>query len=226
MNYIKLTNGGRCLVSKINYNTLSKYSWHVSSKGYVLRNCDLFKMHRFILDAPNNMLVDHKNGDTLDNRISNLRLATHQQNMHNMKKREGTINKYKGTRYRKTNNAWESRCRMFNKDFYLGIFKTELSAGWAYEKKAREVSEFYKNQSFPYDDLEMDKLMELDRLTLKRAKFISKYPCVYYKKKSKRMNRAKWSAIVRENKKNKHLGNYDSEEDANIAVIEYRNNNS
>lgn len=37
-------------------------------------------MHRVILDAPDGVLVDHINGDGLDNRRSNLRLATHRQN--------------------------------------------------------------------------------------------------------------------------------------------------
>jgi hypothetical protein len=42
-------------------------------------------MHRLLLSAPDGMEVDHKNGDGLDNRRSNLRLATHRQNMANRK---------------------------------------------------------------------------------------------------------------------------------------------
>lgn len=63
-------------------------------------------IHRFIMNAPDNMEVDHINGNTLDNRRENLRLATKNQNMMNAKRRKDAKNPIKGIIYDKKNNAF------------------------------------------------------------------------------------------------------------------------
>jgi hypothetical protein len=66
-----------------------RYRWYCDARGYVQAYISItyprrtFKrllLHRFILDAPDGILVDHKEFDTLDNRRSKIRLATHAQN--------------------------------------------------------------------------------------------------------------------------------------------------
>ena len=72
--------------------TISEFKWSVSSDGdgrmYVSTRIGKKKiyLHRMLLDAPDGQRVDHRNGDPLDNRKANLRLATHQQNMFNRRK--------------------------------------------------------------------------------------------------------------------------------------------
>ena len=54
-------------------------------------------LHRLILNAPEGMEVDHISRDTLDNRRCNLRLVTHQQNLHNADwKRRRSATGYRG----------------------------------------------------------------------------------------------------------------------------------
>jgi hypothetical protein len=70
------------------YSESSSYKhnkWH-RYQGYAKRTYDLMRMHRLIINAPKGMEVDHINRDTLDNRRSNLRLATRLQNRLNSKK--------------------------------------------------------------------------------------------------------------------------------------------
>lgn len=54
------------------------------------------RLHRLIMNCPNNLVVDHINGDILDNRKCNLRIITQAENSTNL----SPINKYCKTKYR------------------------------------------------------------------------------------------------------------------------------
>lgn len=98
-------------------------------------------LHRLIVNCPDNMVVDHINGNTLDNRKSNLRICTKLQNQYNQKKHKGKRHsKYKGVTYRKEliSKPWEAFIYPNGKHIRLGYFKTELEAAEAYNKAAVE----------------------------------------------------------------------------------------
>ncbi len=86
------------------------YGYSRGSKSSVL-------MHRFILDAEKGTLIDHLNGDKLDNRKINLRYVTRSQNSQNVKSRIGKTSKFTGVcSHRdswicqiKLNNVYESK---------------------------------------------------------------------------------------------------------------------
>jgi hypothetical protein len=85
--------------------------------------------------------IDHINGDKSDNRIENLRLATHSQNQHNRKKlksRSGLVGAYRSSR----GNTWYSTIMANNKKNYLGTFKTAEEAAQAYAKAKKELHPF------------------------------------------------------------------------------------
>lgn len=216
MKKLTLSNGGYCIVDEDKFDFLNQWSWHIGKTNYVIRNCDLKKMHRLVLSAEKGQIVDHINGIKNDNRIENLRFVDTFQNVHNHPKYKSIINQYKGTRYRKKDNTWEGRCRMFKQDFYLGVFETELAAGWAYEKKAREISPTYRRQSFPLSDEEMDKLMEAQRKIVKSAIKKSKYKHIYWNKRSNN-----WSVIISIKAKRYNLGYYLTEDAAYIALEKF-----
>lgn len=83
--------------------------------------------------------VDHINGDTLDNRESNLRVVTALENGQNKRKRKSASSKYKGVKWHKRDNIWESLIMHKGKSYYLGRFKEEKDAGLAYNKKSIEL---------------------------------------------------------------------------------------
>ncbi|WP_409242962.1 HNH endonuclease, partial [Enterobacter hormaechei] len=86
--------------------------------------------------------IDHINGNPSDNRLENLRLVTHQQNMCNRKKRNDNSSGYPGVCFHKTNNKWHASIRVKGKRIHLGYFKT---AKEAYDKYV-EASKKYHSQ--------------------------------------------------------------------------------
>lgn len=81
-------------------------------------------------EIPTGMTVDHIDRDATNNKIENLRLATQGQNNLNQRRRTTSSAKYKGVR---SENGWFS-ARYKGK--YLGSFKTEEDAAWAYDEAA------------------------------------------------------------------------------------------
>ena len=76
-------------------------------------------LHRFLMNCPKGMIVDHVNHNTLDNRKSNLRICTQKENQRNRTLSKNNKSGYSGIRYR--NNAYEVEIGKNRK--YLGRFK-------------------------------------------------------------------------------------------------------
>jgi hypothetical protein len=86
---VPLSNGLVALVDADDLVLVGGYRWHHKPEkrgpGYAMAFVGRrpIYMHRVILSAPAELEVDHRNGDGLDNRRDNLRLATQAQNMQN-----------------------------------------------------------------------------------------------------------------------------------------------
>ena len=142
MKEIKLMGGRVAIVDDEDYERLTrrKRKWKLSTTGYAVRirtvEGQRFNehMHRLVINAPDGLYVDHINGNPLDNRKDNLRLATHAQNTRN---RKVSINKqvpYKGVR--KSHNRFSAQIHGDGKWVYLGNFKTAEEAAIAYNNAA------------------------------------------------------------------------------------------
>ncbi len=94
-------------------------------------------MHALIMQPPQGMEVGHKNGNGLDNRRSNLRVCTHQQNLSNQRKHGiNTLSKYKGVTRDKA--GWKAQIECQGKRLSKR-FKTEAGAALFYNEKAQEL---------------------------------------------------------------------------------------
>lgn len=133
------------------YRYLSQFSWHFNGRGYAARSVwkggrRIEYMHRIIMKTPAGFHTDHINGDMLDNRKSNLRIATSSQNAANSKMRVDNTQGVKGAYVCKhAPNVWYSRIQVRGKDIYLGTFKNKLEAANAYKvAKVKYFGDFAK----------------------------------------------------------------------------------
>ena len=90
-------------------------------------------LHRFLLEPGNGVMIDHINGDGLDCRRANLRLATHSQNQCNRRARNGAA--HKGV-HRKPSGRWAARIESGGRTDYLGTFDTPEAAAACYQEAA------------------------------------------------------------------------------------------
>lgn len=95
-------------------------------------------LHRFIMNEPVGMDVDHINGNSLDNRRSNLRACTHAQNMQNMKLSKSNKSGYRGVYWDKQCGKWRSRFSANGKMVEVGTFHDKYEAVLAYERASTD----------------------------------------------------------------------------------------
>jgi len=107
-------------------------------------------MHRRVINIPGNLLCDHINRNSLDNRKANLRPATVSQNLCNRHKTKSrTRSKYKGLEWDKAQRKWKARIQINNRKIYLGSFNSEIDAARAYDHAAMKYHREFANLNFP-----------------------------------------------------------------------------
>jgi hypothetical protein len=153
---IPLTKGRFALVDDADYEWLNQKKWclkSVGSKEYAAANFwngkgNVVTMHRYILGkACEGKMVDHKDGNGLNNQRSNLRPCTHSENMRNVKKPSVNTFPYKGVRPQ--GRGWRADMSCNNKTIYLGTFDGVEEAARAYDKKAKELFGEFARLNFP-----------------------------------------------------------------------------
>jgi hypothetical protein len=94
----------------------------------------LIYLHRFILemDDGDKRLIDHENGNPLDNRVRNLRFANKAKNGWNRGKPKTNTSGYKGVSWYKKKRKWVAQIVANKKSYYLGLFDTKEEAYAAY----------------------------------------------------------------------------------------------
>lgn len=143
---IPLTQGKVAIVSACDYDWLNQWKWYTGKCGYAQRNWlseltgkrTVLLMHRFITTAPANKEVDHIDGDRLNNRRENLRLCSHEQNMHNQKSQTGA-SRYKGVAQTSDSQTWRAYISKDGSQIYLGSFATEIEAALTYNTAAVQL---------------------------------------------------------------------------------------
>jgi hypothetical protein len=111
-----------------------------NSSGYKVR------LHMMVMPCPAGMVTDHQNGNTFDNRLANLRLATVSQNKINERARGGT-SKFRGVC--RTNTGWRVVIGCNGRQTYLGNFADETEAARAYDAAAVRLHGEFAALNFP-----------------------------------------------------------------------------
>ncbi len=115
---------------------LAQHTWHLGDR-YVERNrpgpkrTPKIRLHRQVvgLEDGDRREADHISGDRLDCRRSNLRIATHAENMENVPKRAGLSSRYRGVSFHKASGRWHAYGRKDGQMVSLGRYDDEDEAG-------------------------------------------------------------------------------------------------
>lgn len=194
--------------------SLSQHRWCVN-RGYACRmdysnggKGRLIYMARAIMDAPDGADVDHVNGNPLDNRRINLRLATDSQNAKNRLFRRNSSG-YCGVVWVKRIGRWQAAITANGKRMHLGYFDTPKAASDVYQKAATEHFGEFKTCAVIVPEPVITKTACRPPLTAKNTSGINGV--------SFDNGRQRWLAYVRVDNKTIRLGRFKTQEEAIAA---------
>ena len=151
--------GNFALIDEEDYERVSQYHWTISKSEYtfyaVVRlpspraKPEMLIMHRFIMDAPDDIEVDHQDRNGLNNVRTNLRLATRAQNMANGRLRRTNTSGYRGVTFHKQTGKWSASIRANGECYGLGLYDTREEAAQAYDTAARHHFGAFASCNFP-----------------------------------------------------------------------------
>jgi hypothetical protein len=128
---IKTSSGKRIKVDVDDFEKLNQVSWQVTPKGYAVSEIKTKPviMHRLVMGIHDPKIqVDHIKGNKLDNRKSQLRLCTNQQNQFNRVKHKRNTSGYRGVYWKRETQKWISITIVNKKCHWFGSFQSKKDA--------------------------------------------------------------------------------------------------
>jgi HNH endonuclease/AP2 domain len=156
MKLIPLTQGKSAIVSDEDYSELAQHKWCYQPPGYAgrrkkfgHRDYRIVYMHREIMGCASvGKVVDHVNGNRIDNRRENLRACDHRDNIKNQKPKPGRM---KGVwRYQ---GGWRASITANKTKYSLGIFRDQIEAAKAYDAAALRLHGEFAVLNLPQERL-------------------------------------------------------------------------
>lgn len=143
---IPLTQGMSAQVDAADAALVSGFKWqaaHHNGRWYtqaaVPGRRGPISMHRLLMGPGKGLMVDHVNGDGLDNRRSNMRVCTHTENMWNQRvqQTERKISRFKGVTWKARGKPWGAAIQQNGARLFIGSYRTEEEAARAYDAAAK-----------------------------------------------------------------------------------------
>jgi hypothetical protein len=215
---IPLTQGKHAIVDAADFEWLSQWKWHAdwserrqtwTARTNLRRANGKYRgirMHQMLMGYLG-FRVDHRNGDGLDNRRSNLRPCTAVTNAQNRSKLTSKSSIFKGVTYNRQ-GMWQAYIRVDKKLKHLGMFDNEIDAARAYNLAANEhFGAFAK-----LNDLNDTKLAERQNRLQDGRRSATGFRGVSYDRE-----RNKFEAQIHRLGKTHHLGRFENAHDAALA---------
>ena len=185
---VSLTQGKVAIIDDADYERVSRFTWHAGHiKGHWYASSRLpawsnlarrTRMHQLIIGDTHGLEVDHINGDRLDNRRENLRLATHEQNMWNHKRSRGGSSRFVGVS--RERGRWRSIISRKGRTIHLGSFSrffgylTFRCRGAMGNSRANETIELARTQTMTRAIWILPPFLERQRASWRVLKFFAR----------------------------------------------------
>lgn len=143
----RLPSGEEFIIDTEDLAIIKDHRWLPNGVGYLVAqiNGRRVRMHRLIMNAPKDKIVDHISGNKNDNRKGNLRLCSHQQNMFNHKLNSSNTTGYTGVYLIKATGRFAARITYSYKSIHLGCFDNTVEAAQSYNVAANVLFGEYAN---------------------------------------------------------------------------------
>ena len=123
---------GKALVDLEDLELALQYKWYLSADGYVVGSESMtrkrVRLHRWLMKPEKDLVVDHINGNRLDNRRSNLRICTKEQNIKNRKLSRNSSTGVTGVIYLPKTNNWKAHICINGEKTHLGYYANKEDA--------------------------------------------------------------------------------------------------
>lgn len=155
--YLLLSDGSVAVCDGCFYDKVKKHKWSIShGYAYFTDNTSTprktIKLHNFILEHyPSDIVIDHINGDKLDNRLINLRFVSNKENIRNSSGKNNSTSFYKGVSWDSSRNKWIASIQYNGKTHHIGRFDNEEECAKAYDKECIKIYGKYAKLNFEYD---------------------------------------------------------------------------
>lgn len=154
---IPLTRGLFAIVDDADFERVNQFKWHAcksrntKSIFYAQRHTPrpfrkLIILHIFLMNSPKGTDVDHIDGNGLNCRRENMRLATKAQNQWNRGKNSTNTSGYKGVSFQ---GKWRASIKVNGNRIWLGTFPTAELAARAYDEAAKKYHDEFAFLNFP-----------------------------------------------------------------------------
>jgi hypothetical protein len=151
---IPLSRGLFAIVDDCDFNEMSKFKWCAQEDDhtyYAVRSekhigkTKVIRMHRSILNPSDDMVIDHINGNGLDNRRENIRACSIKENCRNYKMPKTNTSGVKGAVFDKRRGKWQVHIKVDRLNKHIGYFDSLEDAAKAYNEAAKKYhGEFAK----------------------------------------------------------------------------------
>jgi len=156
MKKIKLTQDKYALVDNDDFEFLNQWKWYATKQGntfYAHRDSrnrkrnkgNIVSMHREIMNNPNNKLVDHIDGNGLNNQRKNLRFCTKSENGMNQKIHKNSTSKLKGVTFDKSRQKYLAQINVNKRKIFIGRFINKEDAYKAYCEACKKYHREFAN---------------------------------------------------------------------------------